>query len=153
MKHRQWVVRVPENPAEWKVYYFCRWSWLRAPWGLSEGSERDPGDEQATHLALFEECAESTVIRAVGCVVFSQETEEPARIRFVATDPAFRGKGLGRRIMASLEKAAKDAGWTRIKLHARAEAVPFYSHLGYTLQAPLPPAVANIPHYLMDKRL
>ncbi|MCC5841181.1 MAG: GNAT family N-acetyltransferase [Opitutales bacterium] len=146
-------LRSPENPAEWAAYYFCRWCWLRAPWGLRPGSERDPADASALHLALFSAQESLPKIAAVGCVVLANDLETAARLRFVATDPSLRSLGYGRRLMTGLEELVTKSSRTRIILHAREEAVPFYLKLGYRVEHPLPPAVANIPHFLMEKAL
>ena len=100
------VLRSPESPAEWEAYYLCRWQWLRAPWGLPRGSERNPADSAAIHRALFETEGNLPSLRAVGCVLLPDEIGDPARVRFVATDPALRRAGLGRQLMEALEIVA-----------------------------------------------
>lgn len=146
-------LRSPENSAEWTAYYSCRWSWLRAPWGLPPGSERDPSDALAMHLALFTDQRSTPTIAAVGCVTFVDGLDRAVRIRFVATDPSLRGRGYGRQLMDGLEEIVTKSGRSQVILHAREEAVPFYLKLGYQIEHPLPPAVANIPHFLMRKSL
>lgn len=47
------------------------------------------------------------------------------------TDPAHRGKGLGREIVAEMMRWARDHGFGRIVLHASAMGRPVYASLGF----------------------
>jgi N-acetylglutamate synthase-like GNAT family acetyltransferase len=88
---------------------------------------------------------------AVGRILFKSPTE--AQIRSMATEEAFRGQGLGRRIMEYLEQAARDEGVTTIFLNARESVVPFYAKLGYEITGPGPTLFDCIRHKAMRKQL
>lgn len=60
--------------------------------------------------------------------------DESAHLNLIAVDPAFRLRGLGRRMMQWLEKTACTAGAFRVTLEVRARSLGarcFYRRLGY----------------------
>lgn len=56
----------------------------------------------------------------------------PYRLRGMATDPAFQGKGLGRKIILAAEEELKKRGSDLLWFNARVSAEVFYTKLGYT---------------------
>lgn len=62
-----------------------------------------------------------------------------AYIQDVIVDPAFRGRGIGRRIVERLLEACREAGILWIGVVAEPEAAPFYERAGFL---PLPGHVA-----------
>ena len=60
--------------------------------------------------------------------------EDVANVSFVAVDPAFWGRGIGRRLMEEIESRIRAAGFSRAQLWAReddARSFTLYEHLGY----------------------
>jgi len=86
--------------------------------------ERDEHDATATHAVAV---AHGQVV-ATGRVV---PQADRGRIGRVAVLPAYRGRGLGARIMDALERAAVAAGLPRVELHAQRHVEGFYAHRGY----------------------
>jgi len=58
---------------------------------------------------------------------------EPARIRAFFVDPAWARRGLGRRLYARCEAAARAAGFRRLALVATLPGEPLYRALGFAL--------------------
>ena len=56
---------------------------------------------------------------------------EPARIRAMFVDPAYKRRGLGRLILQASEADARDAGFTAFELMATLPGVPLYEVCGY----------------------
>jgi GNAT superfamily N-acetyltransferase len=56
---------------------------------------------------------------------------EPARIRAMYTAPAFARRGVGRLILSLCEKAALQAGFTRVELGGTLAGEPLYTACGY----------------------
>jgi ribosomal protein S18 acetylase RimI-like enzyme len=78
---------------------------------------------------------------------------EEAQVRYMAVDPAFQGQGLGGRLLGELENQARYQGVQRIVLNARANAVGFYTHLGYEIIGPGETLFGEIRHTKMRKVL
>ena len=49
----------------------------------------------------------------------------------VFVKPKFEGKGIGKKLIQTLEQLAKNSGQNEVKLHASVNAVGFYEKLGY----------------------
>lgn len=61
-----------------------------------------------------------------------------ARLYSIVTDPAFRGRGIGGRLVRCAERRALEHGCDRIGLEVRARdtrLIHWYVHLGYAMQA------------------
>ena len=79
---------------------------------------------------------------ALNAVVFMAVKEEQIvgtaglqadRVRNVFTHKDYQRQGIGRRLMAAIEDAARRQGQTRLWLRASLSAVGFYGHLGYQI--------------------
>ncbi len=69
--------------------------------------------------------------RLVGMAVL-QDTGQPYdRLRYMAVDSAYRGRGIGAGIARQFEILARGKGKKGIRLMARLSVVPFYEKLGY----------------------
>jgi GNAT superfamily N-acetyltransferase len=60
---------------------------------------------------------------------------DPAKVRAMYTDPDFTRRGIGSRILALCEDAARQAGFKRVELMGTAAGVPLYLAQGYTASA------------------
>lgn len=74
------------------------------------------------------------------------------KIGRVAVLKKYRGKGVGRKIMQVLEKAARQKGLSEVNLHAQTSALDFYRKLNYVEEGSLF-YEENIPHKTMRKKL
>lgn len=54
--------------------------------------------------------------RRVGCIFCARLDEDEAKLRLFLVEPAWRGTGLGRRLLATCTSFARDAGYARIGL-------------------------------------
>jgi DNA-binding MarR family transcriptional regulator/GNAT superfamily N-acetyltransferase len=72
--------------------------------------------------------------RAIGCGAVLFHDDEPAYVKRMWVDDAVRGMGVGRRILAALEQAARDHGAASVTLETNAsltEAIAMYRASGY----------------------
>lgn len=72
--------------------------------------------------------------RVVGCGGLRRWDASTGEIKRMWLDPAVRGRGLARRLLAALEDAARAAGRTRVVLDtnsALAQAIGLYERAGY----------------------
>ena len=73
--------------------------------------------------------------RAVGCGALKFHDKAPAELKRMWIDPEWRGVGLGARLLAELERHAREAGVRVIRLetnHVLEEAIALYRGAGYT---------------------
>jgi predicted GNAT family N-acyltransferase len=115
--------------------------------GVPEAVEMDDADDEATHVVAYD----PTHGHAVGTARL-REVDGVAKIERVAVHANHRGRGLGTRLMESVETAARDQGHGEAHLHAQTSVESFYQSLGYeTVSDEF--EQAGIPHVEMVKRL
>lgn len=141
-------VRKPRNPDEQAACHALRWEVLRAPWHQPRGSECDELETLARHYLVANPQGR---VLATGRI-HSCGTQ-CAQIRYMAVHPDFRGRGLGRLLLAALETDAGQHGETRIILHAREHSLEFYHHCGYRVIRKSHRLFGTIQHYEMEKYL
>jgi len=107
--------------------------------------EVDGLDGGATHTALY---ADGALVGTARLRV----VDGVAKIERVAVDRARRGLGLGRRVMADIEDAARSAGCVEAKLAAQIQVLGFYEDLGYVAEGDVF-LDAGIEHRWMRKPL
>lgn len=81
---------------------------------------------------------------------------DAAKVRAMYTDPDFTRRGIGARILALCETAARQAGFKRVELMGTAAGIPLYCAQGYTAVAEQEFASVGdveIPLLRMEKRL
>lgn len=138
-------IRSPQTTDEWQAYYAMRYRVMREPLGQPLGSERNEGDATGIHFALYEDHELRAIAR------LDQAEKGVSQVRFVAVDSLIQGKGYGKQIMLAVEEYSKNAGNSKMILHARDYAVKFYLKLGYTLIGESYKLFGTLQHYLMEK--
>jgi GNAT superfamily N-acetyltransferase len=113
--------------------------------------EDDPGTK---HFGAFVEGPASE--RNIACVTFLISTWEnkPAiQLRGMATDPAFRNAGVGRKLIDFAESTFALDGPRIIWCNARNRAIPFYQRHGYRVASDEFDVPGFGPHRVMVKQL
>ena len=140
-------IRSPETDTEFEAYYDLRWRVLRQPWGQSPGSERDELDDDATHVAGYDE------VKGLVCVGRLHAVETGVgQVRYMAVEEPLRGRGLGQAVLNELERLGKRQGMSVIVLDAREAAVGFYRHNGYEAVGEGPVLFGEVRHSKMRKK-
>lgn len=141
-------IRSPETDTEFEAYYDLRWRVLRQPWGQSSGSERDELDDDATHVAGYDE------VKGLVCVGRLHAVETGVgQVRYMAVEEPLRGRGLGQAVLNELERLGKRQGMSVIVLDAREAAVGFYRRNGYEAVDEGHVLFGEVRHSKMRKRL
>ncbi len=140
-------VKTPLSKKEWEDYYDLRYRILREPLGKERGSERNEGDDNGTHFALYQHKVLIAVAR------LDRVDKTTCQARFVAVESKLQGLGYGRKIMTALENEALGLGFQKLILHARDYALPFYEKLGYTLIGPSYKLFDVLQHFEMFRIL
>ncbi|WP_342628192.1 GNAT family N-acetyltransferase [Nguyenibacter vanlangensis] len=108
--------------------------------------EYDSDDDTALHVLVL------AGGRPVGTArVLFKDGGMTAKIGRVAIDAAWRGRGLGRRLMRAIKDLPACRGVACFMLDAQTQALPFYESLGYVAYGEEFPD-AGIPHRAMRKR-
>lgn len=97
--------------------------------------------------------AEGAGAHVVGFGVLNRETRE---VEAVYVHPEVKRRGVGTKILRTLEAVARDAGLETLRLNASLNGVPFYERAGYAWRGQGTHRLANgaeIACVLMDKRL
>ena len=93
---------------------------------------------------------------ALACGALVIEPAGYGEVKRMFVDPAVRGRGLGRRILASLEACAASEGIALLRLETgvrQAEALALYRACGYAACEPFGAYVADPLSVFMEKRL
>lgn len=140
-------IRSPQTSKEWDEYYDLRFRVLREPLGKERGSERNEGDETGIHFALFDNN------RILGIARLDKVDQKTSQVRFVAVETTIQGSGLGKKLIIKVETEARNIGYSKMILHARDYALPFYEKLEYQLIGPSYKLFDVLQHYEMHKNL
>ncbi len=76
-------------------------------------------------------CVESLDDKLVGGLMLVPVNDEEIRLMQVAVDTKYQREGIGREMVKYAEKRAKEAGYSKIVMHAMLSVVHFYEKLGY----------------------
>ena len=76
-------------------------------------------------------CVESLDDNLVGGLMLVPVNDEEIRLMQVAVDSKYQREGVGREMVKYAEKRAREAGYSRIVMHAMLPVVHFYEKLGY----------------------
>lgn len=131
----------------WRELVALRARVLRTPLGLAYTAEQLALEEQQLHLALWRDA-----VIAGGVLVVPPDEAGTARLRQMAVDPCFAGRGFGRALAGRAEAEARRFGARAMALSAREAAIGFYEKLGYRPEGACFIEV-TLPHRRMVKRL
>jgi predicted N-acetyltransferase YhbS len=132
----------PLYPQELELRYRV----LREPLGQSRAEVLFPFERESLHLLALDDTA------VVGCVLFHAHDRRSGRLFQMAVAPAHQRRGLGQRLVRGLEAELRQRGFRAVHLHARANVVPFYEHLGYIPEGE-PFVEVSLPHRHMARSL
>lgn len=137
---------VPHNSILYKQAVGLRYRILRKPLGLEFTDEQLAAEHTDLHLVYLVDG------RVMGCLVLTPMGAERIKMRQVAVDEAWQGKGVGADMVRYSEDYARQNGYVWMECHARDTAVPFYKRLGWN-EVGEGFTEVTIPHHKMEKRL
>jgi len=121
-----------------------RYKVLRQPLGLNYTQEQLDAERDEFHFVVF------YGEKLVGCLLMKTIDNEEIKMRQVAVDESYQGKGVGKELVLFSERFAAENNYSVITLHARKTAVPFYEKLGYHIVGDEFAEVTQ-PHFKMRK--
>jgi len=110
--------------------------------------EFDEKDAVSTHFVLFD--SDGTPIATSR--IFRAEEADSYYIGRIAVIASMRGKGLGKRIVATSEDYIRSVGGKTALIHAQSRVADFYANIGYTEYGERDEE-QGCPHVWMQKRL
>ena len=119
---------------------------LRKPLGLEFSEKELAMENKEFHLAAFYKN------QIVGILLLKPISDSEIKMRQVATSPNHQSQGIGSILVGFSERFAKEKGYSKITLHARETAVPFYLRMNYETEGEMFEEV-SIPHFKMHKNL
>jgi predicted GNAT family N-acyltransferase len=124
---------------------FLRDKLLRKPLNL-EFTIQDLAEEyKQLHFACYDE-----TLTLLACLVMVPLSDFSIKMRQVAVDTHWQGRGVGRFLVEKTEEYCYDHRYLKIELNARENAIPFYERLNYNKKGESFIEV-NIPHIKMYK--
>lgn len=124
-----------------------RYDALYREWGLPRSVIEDIDGRVYRHVAVFDGGT------LVGYARIRLEGGG-SRIFQVSVAPGRQGEGIGRLLVAEIERIAVASGRDAVELHARSHVVPFYERLGFVAEGDeFISGRAHTPHRYMRKRL
>lgn len=144
----KFTVSEPLTDDDFRQYYKLRFDVLRAPWGQPPGTEKDNEEVISIHA-----CVKTSDGNIIGVCRMQDAGPGQVQLRYMAVDPNFQGKGIGKLLLDYLENKALRDGKSKIILQARENAVRFYERNGYTVTKKTHLLFGEIQHFLMEKEL
>jgi len=138
------IKQIAFGGTEHKKEIELRYRILRQPLGLHYTQEQLAAEKDEFHFAAFDG------EKLVGCLLMKAIDNKEIKMRQVAVDEDYQGKGVGKALVFFSEKFASENGFSLITLHARKTAIPFYEKLGYQVVGEEFIEVAQ-PHLKMRK--
>ena len=140
------IKQIKYQSPEYKQSLNLRNKILRKPLGMVFTDNFLQHDAEDFIIGLFEKNKIIAVLhlKPLPCFVL--------KMRQVAVDETFQGKGYGRKLVMFSEEFARNKAYKKIVLHARETAVSFYKKSGYEISGDKFFEI-GIPHFRMEKAL
>jgi predicted GNAT family N-acyltransferase len=117
---------------------------LRRPIGLKLSEEEKRKDADDLLIGYVEKG------EVIGCCILTQLSSTEMKLRQMVVNTGYQKRGIGGKILESVETMVRKEGYYKISLHARKYAVNFYRKFNYTICSEEFIEV-GIPHYKMEK--
>ncbi len=138
--------QIDHGSKEYEQMIKLRFEILRKPLHLDFSKEELEKEKHDILIGAFEDD------KMLGCCLLTKVDKHCVRLRQMAVQNNFQGKGIGASLMNFAENVARDHGYKRIIMHARKTATGFYEKLGYTVTGKEFIEI-SIPHVVMEKKL
>jgi len=123
-----------------------RYDILRKPLNLHFTAEQLAEEKSYYHLGYYA----SEIL--IACLMLVPEANGRMKMKQVAVDTDWQGKGIGAKLVKAAEAFSAEQGFTVMYCHARDTAVPFYEKLDYNRVGEMFEEV-TIPHWEMEKAI
>ncbi|QSG04023.1 GNAT family N-acetyltransferase [Natranaeroarchaeum sulfidigenes] len=139
-------IRVVDSTAERQDAFAVRQTVFVEEQGVDEELEYDEHEETATHFVAYDGD------EPVGAARLREPEDGLGKVERVAVLESRREQGVGEALMEAVEREAREAGMTKLKLHSQTRAMGFYVSVGFERRGE-EFEEAGIPHVKMYKRI
>ena len=141
-------ILTPTTKEQFKAYYALRYKVLREPGGHPKGTEKDDYEPISTHYMAVNEAGE-----IVGAVKLYEKSPEVGYLSHLVVAPEYQHKGIGKMLMAHVEKCALEKGFKSLGVMSRVTATAYFEKAGFQI-ASLPTLHLGTIHLVwMEKKL
>ncbi len=142
------TIVTPTTKEQFKAYYALRYKVLREPGGHPKGTEKDDYEPISDHYMAVNEAGE-----VVGAAKLYEKTPEVGHLSHLVVAPDFQKQGIGRMLLAHVEKCALEKGYTSLGLMSRVTGTAYFEKVGFKI-AELPIMHLGTIHLVwMEKKL
>lgn len=121
------TIKKPKTREDFKAYYELRYRVLRAPWGQPKDTEKDDYEPISQHFMAVDD----TNGKVVGVIKMFEKEEGVGWVSHLAVDPGYQKKGVGLKLMGTVEQAAKDKGYRIIGCMSRLNTTSYFERMGF----------------------
>ena len=142
------TIKTPVTKDDFKAYYALRYKVLREPWGHPRGTEKDDFEPISEHFMAVNETGE-----VLGVVKLYEETKTVGHVSHLAVSADHQHQGVGRLLVETVERRARERGFTTIGMMARVTATAFFEKYGYRVKGIPSPHLGTTHLVWMEKEL
>jgi len=123
------LIKTPKTREEFKAYYELRYRVLRAPWGQPKDTEKDDFEPISEHFMAIDEASG----KIIGVVKVFEKSSGVGWFSHLAVDPAYQRHGVGKKLIETVEEAAKERGFTVLGCMSRLNTTAYFEKRGFTI--------------------
>ena len=121
------IIEIDYASSRYEELVKLRYKILLEPLGFEFLDSHREKEANYLHIACIEKLDDALV---GGCILAPIDNEV-IRLMQVTVDNKYQGEGVGQELVKYAEKRAKDAGYSKIEMHAMLSVISFYERLGY----------------------
>jgi N-acetylglutamate synthase-like GNAT family acetyltransferase len=122
------TITSPTTKAQFKAYYALRYKVLREPGGHPKGTEKDDYEPISDHFMAVNEAGE-----IVGAAKVYEKSSGVGHLSHMVVSPDHQHQGIGRMLMAHVEKQAREKGYKTLGTMSRLTATAFFEKHGFKI--------------------
>lgn len=142
------TIKSPTTRDEFKAYYALRYKVLREPWGHPKGTEKDDYEPISEHFMAVNEKGE-----VVGVAKLFEKSEGVGHISHLAVASDQQHKGIGRQLLETVERRARERGFRTLGTMARITATAYFERHGFHVAGIPTPHLGTTHLVWMEKPL
>ncbi|MHA1146073.1 MAG: GNAT family N-acetyltransferase [Candidatus Helarchaeota archaeon] len=140
------IIRQPRIRQEIEEMNDLVWKVLQEPWSQPKKKiEADPDKPYHDFIAILNDVV-------IGAARFCKFNDRIGMVQFIAVEPKYQLKGVGRNMMQAIHVTARNQRLQYIVLNAMEQSMAFFECFGYKIVEESPPLFNQIKQFKMIKR-